>query len=93
MAPVINPGQDVSSAVAQWIAENDVMVFSKSTCPFCIKLKAAFKLNRVDFTAIELDTLGATGPEIQNELLTKTGQKTVPNVFIRGKHIGIFIFH
>ena len=88
MAPVINPGQDVSSAVAQWIAENDVMVFSKSTCPFCIKLKTAFKLNRIDFTAIELDTLGASGPEIQNELLEKTGQKTVPNVFIRGKHIG-----
>lgn len=28
------------------------------------------------------------GPLIQMELLTKTGQKTVPNVFIRGQHIG-----
>jgi glutaredoxin 3 len=28
------------------------------------------------------------GPLIQMELLTKTGQKTVPNVFIGGKHIG-----
>ena len=64
------------------------MIFSKSTCPFCIKLKTAFKLNRIDFTAIELDTLGASGPEIQKELMEKTGQKTVPNVFIRGKHIG-----
>lgn len=88
MAPVINPGQDVSAAVAQWMAENDVMVFSKTTCPFCIKLKQAFKQARIDFTAVELDTMGATGPEIQNELKAKTGQSTVPNVFIRGKHIG-----
>ena len=88
MAPVIDPGQDVATAVAKWIAENDVMVFSKTTCPFCIRLKQAFKLKRIDFTAIELDTLGATGPEIQNELKSKTGQATVPNVFVRGKHIG-----
>ena len=92
MAPVINPGQDVSAAVAQWMAENDVMVFSKTTCPFCIKLKQAFKQARIDFTAVELDTMGATGPEIQNELKAKTGQSTVPNVFIRGKHIGKLSF-
>ena len=87
MAPVINPGQDVSTAVAQWIASNDVMVFSKTTCPFCIKLKKAFKQARIDFTAVELDTL-ETGAEIQNELKAKTSQSTVPNVFVRGKHIG-----
>ena len=28
------------------------------------------------------------GPLIQMELLTKTGQKSVPNVFIRGRHVG-----
>jgi len=87
MAPVINPGQDVSAAVAQWIASNDVMVFSKTTCPFCIKLKKAFKQARIDFTAVELDTL-ETGAEVQNELKSKTSQSTVPNVFVRGKHIG-----
>ena len=92
MAPVIKPGEDVPTAVAKWIAENDVMVFSKTTCPFCNKLKQAFKQARIDFTAVELDTLGASGPEIQSELKAKTGQSTVPNVFIRGKHIGKLSF-
>ena len=30
----------------------------------------------------------AEGAEIQAELLTLTKQRTVPNVFVNGKHIG-----
>jgi len=88
MAPVINPGQDISSAVSEWIEKNDVMVFSKTTCPFCIKLKKIFKEKRIEFVSVELNTMGEDGVEIQEELLKTSGQKTVPNVFVRGKHIG-----
>ena len=31
------------------------------------------------------------GVELQNALFTKTGQRTVPSVFIDGKHIGLLI--
>jgi glutaredoxin len=88
MAPALKPGEDAKSLVKRWIEEHDVAVFSKSTCPFCIKLKASFKASRVDFASIELDTLGQTGKEVQDELEAKTSQRTVPNVFIRGRHIG-----
>jgi len=88
MAPVINPGQDISSAVSEWIEKNDVMVFSKTTCPFCIKLKKIFKEKRIEFVSVELNTMGEDGVKIQEELLKTSGQKTVPNVFVRGKHIG-----
>lgn len=88
MAPVIAPGQDIASAVKEWIEKNDVMVFSKTTCPFCIKLKKAFNEKRIDYFSVELNTLGDDGPKIQEELAKLTGQKTVPNVFVRGKHIG-----
>jgi glutaredoxin len=38
---------------------------------------------------VDLDTLPEDdGPLVQMELLTKTGQKTVPNIFIGGQHIG-----
>lgn len=86
MAPVIN--HDVPTAVSEWIKTNDVMVFSKTTCPFCTKLKKAFNAKRIEFVSVELNTLGDEGPKIQEELAKQTGQKTVPNVFIRGKHIG-----
>lgn len=32
--------------------------------------------------------MGATGIEMQEYLTSKTGQRTVPNIFISGKHIG-----
>jgi len=32
--------------------------------------------------------MGEDGPLIQMELLTRTGQKTVPNVFIGRQHVG-----
>lgn len=37
---------------------------------------------------MDIDTMDTDGPIIQMELLTKTGQKTVPNVFIAGVHVG-----
>ncbi|POM59477.1 Glutaredoxin, partial [Phytophthora palmivora] len=39
------------------------------------------------FEVVELDTRD-DGAEIQALLLDLTGQRTVPNVFINGKHIG-----
>ena len=41
----------------------------------------------VDARVIELDTLD-DGADIQGALLDKTGQRTVPSVFIKGEHIG-----
>ena len=88
MPPVVN-GDDPGAAVAQLIKDNSVMVFSKTTCPFCLKLKSTFKQNRIDFTAVELDTMeGTMGSDMQKALLDLSGQKTVPNVFVNGKHIG-----
>lgn len=73
------------------------MIFSKSYCPYCRETKGTFKRllgelgfgDDITFNVIELDTLPENdGPLIQNELYEITGQSTVPNVFIRGMHIG-----
>lgn len=88
MPPVVN-GDDPSAAVAQLIKDNSVMVFSKTTCPFCSKMKTVFKQNRIDFTAVEFDTMGPMGADMQKALLDLSGQKSVPNLFINGKHIGM----
>jgi len=37
---------------------------------------------------VELDEMGPSGGEIQGELAKMTGQRTVPNVFVKGKHLG-----
>ena len=44
-------------------------------------------MNAPDVGIIELDE-ESDGADIQNYLFEKTGQRTVPNIFIGGKHIG-----
>merc|ERR1719343_168071 len=70
------------------IQTNDVVVFSKSYCPFCTKTKELFTSMNVEFTVHELDEMGDDGPELQMSLFKKTNQKSVPNVFIKQQHVG-----
>jgi glutaredoxin 3 len=69
------------------IASNDVVVFSKTFCPYCTSTKKLFSDMNVNAKIIELDKLD-NGADIQSALLDITGQRTVPNVFIKGKHLG-----
>lgn len=69
------------------VSENDVMVFSKSTCPFCARTKALFSSLDTPFRVVEVNER-PDGPIIQQTLLTLTGQRTVPSVWVKGKHIG-----
>lgn len=69
------------------ISSNKVMVFSKSYCPFCVRAKGALKDLGLDFEVEELDKVQG-GSETQAALLELTGQRTVPNVFVNGKHLG-----
>mmetsp|Transcript_64212 Transcript_64212/g.186176 ORF Transcript_64212/g.186176 Transcript_64212/m.186176 type:complete len:151 (-) Transcript_64212:69-521(-) len=70
------------------ISANDIVVFSKSYCPYCAATKELFTGLGVDFKVHELDKMGDDGPELQMALLKMTGQKTVPNVFVKGNHVG-----
>jgi len=76
-----SPKQLVESA----IADNKVVIFSKSWCPYCKKAKGVLAGDSPKI--FELDEL-EEGSEIQNYLLEKTGQRTVPNIFIGQKHVG-----
>lgn len=70
------------------IESNKVTVFSKSYCPYCTATKSLFKdLVGNDFKVIELDQR-SDGDAIQSALLQLTGQRTVPNTFINGQHLG-----
>ncbi|XP_057983889.1 glutaredoxin-like isoform X3 [Malania oleifera] len=69
------------------VSSTPVVVFSKSFCPFCVEVKKLLSDMGASFKAIELDT-ESDGGEIQSALLEWTGQRTVPNVFIGGVHIG-----
>ncbi|KAH9648026.1 glutaredoxin-C1 [Citrus sinensis] len=64
-----------------------VVVFSKTYCGYCRRVKQLLTQLGASYKAIELGE-EREGEEIQSALTAWTGQRTVPNVFIGGKHIG-----
>jgi len=77
----------VATRVRRLIADNNVMVFSKSYCPFCAKAKRALQSVNATFEVLELDQ-DPDGAEIQAELARLSGRRTVPNVYVKGSSIG-----
>ncbi|KAJ3110562.1 hypothetical protein HDU96_006483 [Phlyctochytrium bullatum] len=80
----MNAAKDTVEAL---IKDNTVMVFSKSYCPYCRKAKSLLSSLKIDYKAIELD-VEEDGDMVQLYLEKKTGQRTVPNIFIRGTQVG-----
>ncbi|UJR16572.1 hypothetical protein I4U23_003473 [Adineta vaga] len=75
----------IANLIEKYIEDNDVMVFSKSWCPYCTKIKSALRSAKIEFYSIELDKMSE---DIQEGLIEKTKQETVPNIFIKQQHIG-----
>ncbi|KEP47615.1 glutaredoxin Grx1 [Rhizoctonia solani 123E] len=89
--------QIVDTALAPKDGKKQIVIFSKSYCPYCAKAKAQIQgftkslsqseRDQLEVEILELD-LRDDGDAIQNYLETKTKQRTVPNIFIGQKHIG-----
>ncbi|XP_021908032.1 glutaredoxin-C3 [Carica papaya] len=76
-----------SAFVQNAIFSNKIVIFSKSYCPYCLRAKHIFgELHEKPFV-VELD-LRDDGYQIQYVLLELVGRRTVPQVFVNGKHIG-----
>ncbi|KAK3574860.1 hypothetical protein QTP86_018324 [Hemibagrus guttatus] len=87
MPPVENDNAQIKARIQELIDSNLVVIFSKSYCPYCKKVKELFKELNVAFEAMELDLI-ENGSSYQSVLMEMTGQKTVPNVFVNKTHVG-----
>jgi len=54
---------------------------------FCSRAKTFLNSHKLPYKAIELNQ-HENGSSIHKELETMTGQRTVPNIFIGGRHLG-----
>jgi len=62
-----------------------VEIYTKMTCPYCIRAKSLLKQKGVDWEEIEVDY----GGEKKQEMVQRTGGRmTVPQIFINGRHVG-----
>ncbi|KAI3782252.1 hypothetical protein L2E82_12292 [Cichorium intybus] len=82
-----NAEESSGDFVKKTISSHSIVIFSKSYCPYCKRAKGVFKeLNEKPYV-IELDER-EDGWKIQNALGELVGRRTVPQVFINGKHLG-----
>ncbi|GLV35930.1 Glutaredoxin 1 [Carabus blaptoides fortunei] len=76
--------------VQQLINSDHIVIFSKTSCPYCKKTKNIFdSLNEENdrYTVYELDRRNDE-ELILNDLENLTGSRSVPRVFVNGRFIG-----
>ncbi|KAL7144164.1 hypothetical protein ABFS83_08G240500 [Erythranthe nasuta] len=76
-----------SAFVENIVYSNKIAIFSKSYCPYSLRAKRIFSELEEQPFVVELD-LRDDGYKIQDVLLELVGRRTVPQVFVNGKHIG-----
>eukprot|EP00122_Pirum_gemmata_P000415 Pgem_evm1s366 len=80
----------VSKSVGTSNPKAKITIFSKESCPYCIKAKTLLKDKNYSFNEINFNNI--TDEDEKYKVLTSlknmTGQTTVPNIFINGQHVG-----
>ena len=80
-------GGSLDAYIDEQLAAGDVVVFSKTWCPYCAETKALLDAKGAPYSVVELD-LRQDGAALQSALAARTGQRTVPSTFVRGAHVG-----
>ncbi len=65
----------------------DILMYTSAVCPYCMnaeRLLASKGVTAINKIRVDLQ------PERRDEIIEKTGRRTVPQIFIDGRHIGGF---
>ena len=68
--------------------DNDIEIYTLSTCPFCIKAKELLRDNYLDYTEHEISHDETKMRKKLGEMFHLSGNVTVPQTVINEKHIG-----
>ncbi len=61
-----------------------IEIYSSMSCPFCVMAKQLLDRKGVDYTEIRVDL----DPTKRQEMMKKSRQRTVPQIFINDESIG-----
>ena len=83
------PEQQISTAIQEAIAENDVILFMKGTpeqpmCGFSARTVAALEALGTPFAAVDI----LPDPRIRQQLSALSNWPTIPQLFVRGELVG-----
>lgn len=72
--------------------EQPVVMFALEWCEFCWSVRKLLSQLNIEYRSIDLDSVAYQendlGGKIRAVLETRTGQRTIPQIFVAGKHIG-----
>jgi glutaredoxin 3 len=64
-----------------------VLMYSTAVCPYCVRAEQLLKNKGVaEIEKIRIDQQ----PELRDEMIAKTGRRTVPQIYIGTTHVGGF---
>jgi glutaredoxin 3 len=63
---------------------NPVIMYSTAVCPFCVMADRLLTSKGVEIEKIRVDQF----PERRQEMMERTGRRTVPQIYIGETHVG-----
>ena len=65
----------------------NITIYSKDWCAYCTNAKRLLKARGIDFVEVDI----TNDPGLEQEVIERTGQRTVPQIFVDEKSIGGFV--
>ncbi len=64
-----------------------IIMYSTAVCPYCVRAEQLLKhkgITEIEKIRVDLD------PSRRDEMISRTQRRTVPQIFIDGRHVGGF---
>jgi glutaredoxin 3 len=63
----------------------EVMMYSTAVCPYCVRAESFLRARGVaEIAKVRVDL----EPALRMEMMERTGRRTVPQIYIAGRHVG-----
>jgi len=78
---------EIREKIELLIRDNPVLMFSFTTCPFCLKAKSVLDKKGAPYKVVELNS-ESDGAAIRAEMSDLVGRTSVPAIWIGGNFVG-----
>ena len=65
---------------------NQIVIYGTQFCPYCVAARQLFDAKGIEYKYIAVDN----DPDLRDNISQRTGQRTVPQIWIGEQHIGGF---
>ena len=65
----------------------DITMYTTAVCPYCMRAEQLLRskgVSDINFIRVDLE------PELREQMMTRTGRRTVPQIYIGETHVGGF---